>query len=352
MAKSKDLFDESAMSFGEHLEILRWHLWKAIIGQVICVIAALFFGKQIIAFVRMPVDDALKKYNYTKAESDDLKEFSFTELWDSWFGDEPETPDEPEEEIKELPSDTIVVTINQRELYDVLKEVSPESVKQDQRPDAKKNVKLQLKAPEFAELEQVKKKQSEPIVLNVQEAFMIYLKVSLVAGFVFASPWIFYQIWLFVAAGLYRHEKRYVYIYLPFSFSLFAGGALFCFYLVFPFILDFLFGFNERLGVHPQIRLSEWISFALLLPMMFGISFQLPLVMLFLERISVFSADDYRTKRRMAILVIAVISMLLTPADPMSMLLMMLPLVVLYELGIILCGWKTASKSPFEEAPA
>jgi sec-independent protein translocase protein TatC len=126
---------------------------------------------------------------------------------------------------------------------------------------------------------------------------------------------------------------------------------LFCFFLVFPFVLDFLLKFNKMLQVVPQIRLSEWISFAVMLPLMFGLSFQLPLVMLFLERISIFEAADYREKRRIAVLVISIISMMMTPADPMSMIMMMIPLVLLYELGIWMCS-VSAVKSPFGVEPA
>ena len=134
------------------------------------------------------------------------------------------------------------------------------------------------------------------------------------------------------------------------STILFLVGVVFCFYAVFPFVLSFLLGFNSMLDVQPQIRLSEWISFAVTLPLMFGVSFQLPLVMLFLERISIFEVNAYREKRRMAVLVIAFLSMMLTPADPMSMLLMMIPLVFLYEFGIMLCSLG-AKKSGFEDEP-
>ena len=206
---------------------------------------------------------------------------------------------------------------------------------------------LSISAPEFAQFRSTSEKVDKPITLNVQEAFLTYLKVSFATGLIFASPWVFYQIWLFVAAGLYPHEQRYVYTFLPVSLGLFIGGVLFCFFVVFPFVLKFLLGFNQMLGVTAQIRLSEWISFAIMLPLMFGVSFQLPLVMLFLERISIFEANDYRQKRRMAILVIAVLSMLLTPADPMSMILMMIPLLGLYELGILMCVFG-GHKSPFE----
>ena len=90
------------------------------------------------------------------------------------------------------------------------------------------------------------------------------------------------------------------------------------------------------------------VQTAMMLPLMFGVSFQLPLVMLFLERIGIFKAQDYREQWRMAVLVIAIVSMLLTPADPMSMLLMMFPLIFLYYLGIWLCDYTPVTHSPFE----
>ena len=176
---------------------------------------------------------------------------------------------------------------------------------------------------------------------------MAYLKVSLVVGFVVASPGVFYQLWMFIAAGLYPHEKKYVYFYMPFSLILFFAGMAFCFWVVFPYILYFLLGFNRWMNIAPMIRLGDWISFAVMLPLAFGISFQLPIVMLFLERIGLFSIEDYRSKRRIAVMVIAVISMMLTPADPQSMLAMMIPLVVLYEGGIVLVLFMRR-RSPFD----
>jgi sec-independent protein translocase protein TatC len=180
------------------------------------------------------------------------------------------------------------------------------------------------------------------------EAFMIYMKVSLIVGVIISSPWVLYQLWLFIAAGLYQNERKYVYTYFPMSVGLFLGGAAFCFFLVIPFVLKFLFGFNEWLELRPEMKMSTWITFALLVSLMFGISFQLPLVMLFLDRISLVTTRFYREKRRHAILVIAFISMVLTPSDPVSMMLMMIPLCILYELGILLCArGAAAQKSPF-----
>ena len=244
---------------------------------------------------------------------------------------------------------SLIVYVRPSQLAQVLHRADPKRFDKPVTLSNERPVPLQLVADEFATFRTTTDRMNKPITLNVQEAFMTYLKVALIGGIVLTSPWIFYQIWQFVAAGLYPNEQRYVYVFLPFSLVLFLSGITFCFYLVFPFVLSFLLGFNDWLGVTPQIRLSEWISFAVLMPLLFGVSFQLPLVMLFLERLSIFDAKIYREKRRIAILVIAIASMMLTPADPASMILMMIPLVLLYELGIWLCQY-IAQRNPFQPA--
>jgi sec-independent protein translocase protein TatC len=169
------------------------------------------------------------------------------------------------------------------------------------------------------------------------ETLTIFFMVCLVVGLVIASPWVFYQIWAFVAAGLYRHERKYVTKYLPFSLGLFLAGVLLCFLFVLPITLRFLLQFNVWLGVAPTLRLSDWMGFATILPLVFGISFQTPLVMLFLEKIGIFTADDYRAKRKFAILVITITAAVITPGqDPFSMILLAIPMILLYELGILL----------------
>jgi sec-independent protein translocase protein TatC len=187
-------------------------------------------------------------------------------------------------------------------------------------------------------------------VLNAQEAFMIWMKAAIMTGLVIASPYLLFQIWVFVAAGLYPHEKNYVYLYLPISIGLFFGGASLAFVFVFDPVLNFLFTFNKGMNADFDPRIGEWLSFVLILPIGFGISFQLPLVMLFLNRIGVASLDFYIQQWRIAILIICVVSMVLTPADPISMLLMAAPLCLLYVLGILMCKYMPARRSPFAEA--
>ena len=142
------------------------------------------------------------------------------------------------------------------------------------------------------------------ISLGPLETITIYFMVCLVSGLVLASPWVFYQGWAFVAAGLYRHEQNYVMRYLPMSLRAVSGRGD-------PLLLvraadhAWLPARIQRLaGRGPTLRLSEWMSFATILPLVFGLAFQTPLIMLFLERIGIFTVDDFRAKRKISILII------------------------------------------------
>jgi sec-independent protein translocase protein TatC len=345
---SKDLFDDTPMTIGEHLEALRGYLFKALIGAVIAIIFCLWQGKAIIAIMRQPIDEALTGYANVEDDLAGTRELSFWEWLQSslGFGEAPETPPETDE-VDEAVTPYINVELSAHQLLTALHAADPEQFPEPDEASRETKVTLPLAAPEFAEFKSARDRLNKPVSLNVQEAFMSYMKVSVIAGFVIASPWVFGQIWLFVASGLYRHERKLVYVYGGLSLLLFMVGAVFCFKLVFPHVLKFLLDFNKSLDVQPQIRLSEWLSFAVLLPVMFGLSFQLPLVMKFIHAINVVSVQTFREKRRIAIFVIAVISVVATPTgDPMSMLLMMFPLMLLYEVGIILCKY-TESKNPF-----
>ena len=189
----------------------------------------------------------------------------------------------------------------------------------------------------------------KPQSLGVTEPFFVWLKAGLLGGLTLAAPFVFYELWSFVAAGLYPHEKKYVHLFLPVSLILFAAGVLLAFFFVFSPVLEFLFTFNSSLNISPEIRIGEWLSFAMFLPLGFGVAFQLPLVMLFANRIGLIAVETYVGKWRIAILVIFVLSMFLTPADPISMLLLAIPLTGLYFLGIGMCVLMPRSDNPFGE---
>lgn len=173
--------------------------------------------------------------------------------------------------------------------------------------------------------------------LGVEEAFKIWLYASMAVGLVIALPFVMYHIWSFIAAGLYPHEKQYVYYFIPISVVLFLGGAAFAFFMVFRFFLDFLLFFNAWMNIEPDLRISEWLRWALLFPIGFGVSFQLPLVMFVLERVGIFTRKQYVRRWRLAVFVIFIIALILTPGDPGSMLLMAVPLTVLYFAGLFFC---------------
>jgi len=351
MSKEKDLFDDTTMSFGEHLEELRRRLIYALIGLTIGVIIALFFSDRVMKTLEIPVKNALERYySILNGHADE----SFN-LWNYATGQkaEPVIPAEPVVPVEVTDPDSIKsieTKIDAKELLNALHKLLPKNF--PEAPAEAEPVPITIRVTE-AMLKKVMPLPPNALTLTAltaEEAFMVYIKVALVSGLILSSPWVFLQLWLFVAAGLYPHERKYVYIYLPMSLVLFFGGAIFCFFAVIPFVLNFLFDFNIWLDITVQPRLTEYISFIVVLPVMFGISFQLPMVMLFLERISIFNVQVYREKRKIAILAISFISMVLTPSDPVSMLLMMVPLCILYELGILLCDWQPKSQAnPFDD---
>ncbi len=212
----------------------------------------------------------------------------------------------------------------------------------DQMPPVKRNLR---------EMTFWKKTSFRPQSLAATDGFLIWLKAVIISGLIISLPFVMYFIWSFVAAGLYPHEQKYVHIFLPISLALFLGGVLLAFFFVFQPVLGFLFSFNKSMGIAPEMRINEWLSFVLFLPLGFGIAFQLPLVMLFVNRIGMISVEDYIEKWRIAVMAISVLSMLLTPADPISMLLMGVPLTGLYFLGIAMCKWMPRpNPNPFEDS--
>jgi sec-independent protein translocase protein TatC len=171
--------------------------------------------------------------------------------------------------------------------------------------------------------------------LSIQEAMVTYFKVALALAFAVSSPWVFFQLWAFVAAGLYPHEKRQVYLYLSASVGLFLLGVVVCQFLVMPAAVRGLLEFNEWTGYDPDLRLREWIGFAVLLPVVFGVSFQTPLVMVFFTRIGVSSPRGYLRYWRHAVMGLAVFAAVITPTqDMMTWAYLFVPMFGLYLVGV------------------
>ncbi len=344
----EDLFKGSTMTFGEHLEELRVCLFKAILGLVVGLLFGLAVGQPMVHLIERPLKNALG--NYYQRQSLKNVQARLEELQEKGYR-LPADPDELAEQVAAMGLQPRSLYINPLELAQILQATYPEQFRDFKHNEAKTGG---FEKPNLREIfiwEPIEDS-IKVTSLSFGEPFAIYMKVSLVVGAILASPWIFYQIWSFVAAGLYPHEKRYVHVFLPFSIGLFLAGVLLACLFVFEPVLNFLLTFNEWLDIAPDLRINEFLGFVLILPLGFGISFQLPLVMLFLERITIFSVKDYTSKWRMAVLVIFVISMILTPSDPYSMTLMAIPLTFLYFGGVLLCMFMPRQRSPYDVALA
>ncbi len=176
------------------------------------------------------------------------------------------------------------------------------------------------------------------------DKFMSHLKVTVLAGVVIACPIWLYQAWMFVAPGLYSHEKKYSIIFITSGTVLFAVGVSFCYFLVLPAAFQFLLNFGGKTD-HPMITINEYLSFFTTMILVFGLAFELPLVIVVLGVIGIVDAKFLRDKRRIMIVVLAIASAIVTPPDIMSMLLLFVPLWVLYEISIILVAVLGKKKS-------
>lgn len=462
---NKDLFDESRMSFGEHLDELRKALFKGAVGVVIGCAIGLMFAPQVVKLLNRPLVKAMENYKLTHASNllkektgyvpmelvpwlekerfvprelridpaqlldalktvvpdlgktieldpygfqtnhfdenrisdlcrqlaeEDRRSPQQTALWQTLSPDQQQTladiskkSDAGANDVKRVVEifnqATRAQKLSQHEAFaDLLApaeegwstmfqaaEVKPLAqmnlaLAESGDPNLSRRLNRALIADAFADhmpplrmnlisMEVWESDAFKPLSLKPTDGFFIWLKAGLVTGACLSFPWVFYCIWTFVAEGLYPSERKYVHYFLPISIGLFVAGVLMAYLFVFEPVLNFLFSFNAQMGIAPEMRINDWLSFVLMLPLGFGIAFQLPLVMLFLNRINVFSIDAYLEKWRIAVMCIFVLSMFLTPADPMSMVLLAVPLTMLYFLGVVMCRYMPGyNPNPFE----
>jgi sec-independent protein translocase protein TatC len=317
-ADPEDIFKDTRMSFGDHIEELRAHLLRAIYGLVVGMVIALLFAKWVFAIITGPVEAQLMVFYNNRVER-------------------------VAEQLKEGNSQYATLDVPKEMPY-VMRRADAErlGLKVENMESEGDMVKVPLWVKPLSIsilLSEAQRQVGRPPMLstmNVMEAFLVYFKVVAVTGLVISSPWVFYQLWAFVAAGLYPHEKKYVHKYLPISVGLFLAGVVLCQVMVIPNAIRSLLWFNQWLDLEPDLRLNEWLTFAILLPLVFGISFQTPLVMLFLAKIGIMDANSFRRKRFIAWFILCVFAAMVTPSDALSMLMLMIPMWGLYELGILM----------------
>jgi sec-independent protein translocase protein TatC len=320
------------MSLGDHIEELRKHLLRALMGFGVALVVGFFLSPMVLTFIAAPVDQALARFHQRRMDG----------LQQRLADNDPKLLDVNKPRDVEL-------LVPAHRLAKLL------GLPHDGATEEWQPIPVRVRPLDWAlrtgEAAQLVNRPPSLLSLTVTEPFTVYFKVSAWCGVVLASPWIFYQLWLFVAAGLYPHEKRLIHVNLPLSIGLFLGGVALCEFVVLPTGVDYLLSFNDWLGYEPGLRLSDWLSFALMMPLVFGVAFQTPLVMVFLERIGLFSVEGYRRHRRLALFVLAVLAAVIsvTP-DYYSMLALTLPMWGLYEVGILLCRWSPRSPIDPEES--
>ena len=190
------------------------------------------------------------------------------------------------------------------------------------------------------------------------EPFFVQMKLSLIMGLILALPVILYQVWKFIAPGLYGHEKKYVYLFIPVGTVAFILGDFFFLYLVWPLIVAFSLGY-ESATLYPLLNLTQYVNFCLRLLLLFGLIFELPLILLILARLGVVKLDFLVRQRKLALLLSLVVAAF--HADLITMTMVALPLYGMYEISILvirLIGGRrskeaaTPPETPLPPAPA
>jgi len=356
-----DIFKDTRMSFGDHIEELRHRMFKAIkwlifflvIGFVLDSIGSatgnpnIGVGKPMLKVITDPVEQQVRDFYNRRIERFGAEQFA---------KEVNSTPDEVQrivQKLKDNDNNLSALTPEERDILRLTPEKMPLILPTAPLAEALGIPPGQVKAREIeleafvipAKLNYLSQKgeglleaKQHLSTLSVQEGFVVYFKVSILCSIVLASPFILFQFWAFVGAGLYPHERRYVYLLFGPSLFLFLAGIVLCQFVVLPGAVKALLAFNEWLGFDPDIRLREWLSLAIILPLVFGASFQTPLVMIFLNRIGMFTAADYLARWRAALMVLAVFAALITPTpDIVTMLYLFTPMFGLYMLGVVIC---------------
>lgn len=172
------------------------------------------------------------------------------------------------------------------------------------------------------------------IFTGITEAFFTYLKLSFFAGIFLSSPVIIYEIWQFVAPGLYEKEKRYVFPFVFFATLFFVGGIVFCYFIVLPAAFKFFVSYNTQY-IRMLPSLGEYLSFSCIFLLSFGVVFELPVFIICLAKIGIITERQLRSNRKLVIIGAFIVSAILTPTpDAINQSLMAVPLIVLYELSI------------------
>ena len=187
------------------------------------------------------------------------------------------------------------------------------------------------------------------IVTDVTGSFFVPIKVTLMAAFVLALPVVIYQVWAFVAPGLYQHEKKLVIPLVVSTYTLFLIGMAFAYLLVFPTVFSFMVSYNEPLGADMSTDIDKYLSFAMTTFLAFGFTFEVPVVVVVLVRLRMVKLAKLKEIRPYITVGAFLVAAIVTPPDVLSQLLLAIPLCVLYELGLLIARFYQPKEEVREE---
>lgn len=190
-------------------------------------------------------------------------------------------------------------------------------------------------------------KGGQMIATDVTTPFFVPLKVALMAAFLISLPYILYQIWRFIAPGLYEHEKRWVFPLVTASLLLFFSGMAFAYFAVFPIVFGFITA-SAPAGVAVMTDIDKYLSFVLSMFVAFGITFQVPIAVVILVKMKLVTTAKLREIRPYVIVGAFVVGAIFTPPDVVSQFMLAMPLWLLYEAGIVVAGWMAPPSDPMQ----
>jgi len=335
----------TSMSLGDHLEELRTRLILAISGLSVGLVICMCFGSILIDLLLIPYDKAMAKIKKEQnTVAFDPSERYVINLVPYENGMEI-LKDKDQRESVDTSTLYLVKVPVVRHSNRVKPGTGPLSmdivpyVKEMVLPDTEKELgHTGVFKTFFAYLTPYGVEKGKKLTtISPSEGFLVYLKTSLIFGLLLTSPWVFWQIWAFVASGLYKKEKKFAHIVAPASAFLFITGSIFFMITIAPLTMKFFMMFDQFLGFASQFRPSEYINMILMLTLVFGVAFQMPIVVVFAEHVGLVTIEMLTKNRKFVVLGLVVLSAMITPPDVVSQIGLAGPLYLLYEISILAC---------------
>lgn len=350
--RQRSVVDEEK-PFLSHLDDLRKTIFKILGTLIVAMILCFNFSGMILNFLRAPVERVWVGYerNHLPSEISPEEWLKAKKLAEALPG----LPEQAQEALKARESKEVrnlseaalllraMRTLPPKQQEEFLKEATAPATEMAELVQRLDKVKALMQVGDGASGVKMMS------ALQPTEAFNLSLKLAFYAGIIVSFPLLLMFILEFIIPGLREKEKKVLFTSMAVGFGLFLTGASFAYFMVLPQILDFFFSYSMELGIANDWRIGFYLSFTLQFVMLFGLSFELPVIVMPFVKLGILNYDMMKASRRYAVIIIALLSAVLTPQDVLSMLMMAVPMYLLYEICIFL-AWREQKRVQREEA--